>query len=92
MRKKSEVQAEEQMLTDQLWYSRHMTLEMPPHVPEDIIQQAEAKARQVEKEYSQEHLDGIQHDPYEVGVLHGKLMALRWMSGMKWNQEGILDS
>ena len=46
----------------------------------------------MEKEYSQEHLDGIQHDEYEVGVLHGKLMALRWILGMDWDEDGILDS
>jgi hypothetical protein len=92
MRKKIEVLAEEQRLYDQLWYARHMTMEMPEHVPEDIVKQAEAKARQVEKEYTKEHLDGIQHDEYEVGVLHGKLMALRWMLGMNWDEDGILDS
>lgn len=92
MRKKGEVITEEQRLYNQLWYARHMIMEMPAHVPPDIVERAEAKARQVEKEYSKEHLDGIQHDPYEVGVMHGKLMALRWMLGMNWNEEGILDS
>ena len=92
MRKKAEVQAEEQRLYDQLWYARHMIMEMPAHVPASIVEAAEMKARQVEKEYSKEHLDRIQHDEYEVGVMHGKLMALRWMLGMDWNEEGILDS
>jgi hypothetical protein len=92
MRKKDEVIAEERMLYDQLWYARHMTIEMPAHVPEDIVKQADKKARQVEKTYTQEHLDGIQHDEYEVGVLHGKIMAMRWMLGMDWNDESILDS
>jgi len=92
MRKKIEVLAEEQKLFDQLWYARHMTMEMPAHVPEDIVKQADKKAREVENEYTEEHLDGIQHDPYEVGVLHGKIMALRWMLGMGWDEEGILDS
>jgi hypothetical protein len=92
MRKKTEVQAEEQRLFDQLWYARHMTMEMPAHVPEDIVKQADAKAREVEKQYSEEHLDGIQHDAYEVGVLHGKLMAVRWILGMDWNEDGILDT
>jgi hypothetical protein len=92
MRKKGEVITEEQRLFDQLWYARHMIMEMPAHVPPDIVKQAEAKARQVEREYTKEHLDGIQHDEYEVGVLHGKLMAMRWMLGMDWNEEGILDS
>ena len=92
MRKKSEIQAEEQRLFDQLWYTRHMTMEMPAHVPADILKQADKKARQVEKEYSQEHLDGIMNDEYEVGMLHGKLMAVRWMLGMDWDDDGILDS
>lgn len=92
MRKKAEVIAEEQRLFDQLWYARHMTMQLPSHVPQDIIEAADKKAREVETQYAPEHLQAIQHDEYTVGVLHGKITALRWMLGMAWDEEGILDS
>ena len=92
MRKKSEIQAGERMLFDQLWYARHMILAMPEGTPEEVIQRAEAKARQIEAVYHPDHLEDIQHDEYEVGKLHGMLMAVRWVLGMDWDDPGILDS
>jgi hypothetical protein len=92
MRKKSEIQAEEQRLYDQLWYARHMILGVPEGTPDDIAAKAEATARRIESEYHPEHLEEIQHDVCEVGRLHGMLMALRWTLGMDWNDDGILDS
>jgi hypothetical protein len=92
MRKKSEIQAQERRLYDQLWYARHIILGVPEGTPDDIAEKAEATARRIESEYHPEHLEDIQHDEYSVGRLHGMLMALRWVNGMDWDDDGILDS
>ena len=92
MRKKSEIQAEEQKLVDQLWYARHMLLGVPEGTPDDIAEEAEANARRIESEYPFEHLEDIQADPFMRGLLHGRLMAVRWMLGMDWDDDAIFDT
>ena len=92
MRKTREARAEHDRLVDLLWYARHMVMGLPEGVPASIVEAAEAHAARIAKTVTPEVLDAIQHDPYEVGVLHGKIMALRWMLGMDWDDEAILDT
>jgi hypothetical protein len=92
MRKASEVRAEHERLTDLLWYARHMDMGLPEGVPADIAASAEANAARIAQTVTPEMLEDIQHGAYAVGVLHGKVMTLRWMLGMGWDDEGILDS
>jgi len=93
MRKTREARAEHDRLVDLLWYARHMVMGLPDGVPASIVEAAEAHAARIAATVDDPKvLEDIQHNPYEVGVLHGKLMTLRWMLGMDWNEEGILDT
>jgi len=80
-----EVQAAEEEMFRKVWYERHRRYrdKYTGHTPEDIIVAAEKAARKVEKEFP-EMLEAI-HDPFECGMLNGKLSALRWVLGEEWD-------
>lgn len=91
MRKKAELIARERELFDDLWYARHVTMEMPPGTPADIVEAAERAAARIAASRDPDYLDEITHDPYAVGKLHGELSTVRWALG--WNEEdGLLDT
>ena len=92
MRRKAEILAEEQAVFDMLWYFRHMTQELPENTPQAIIDQANAAAEKIEKRADAEYLEELLSGGHEYGVLVGKLLTLRWMLGMEWDEEGILDT
>jgi hypothetical protein len=92
MRKKAEVQKAEQWCFELLWYLRHKTLDMPENTPPEIIAKAEEVAKKIEEKADPEYLASLLRFDYEYGMLCGRLVALRWMLGMEWDQEGILDT
>lgn len=92
MRKKAEVQKAEQGSFDLLWYVRHKTLDMPAGTPDDIVQKANAKAAQIESQTDAEYLEALLRHDVEYGMLVGRLAALRWVLGMGWTDDGILDT
>ena len=92
MRRKAEIQAAEHKCFDLLWYLRHKTQEMPSGTPDDIVAQANEKAAEMEATLDKEYLADLLRFDYEYGMLCGRLVALRWMLGMDWDEDGILDT
>ena len=92
MRRKREIQEAEQKCFDLLWYVRHKTWEMPAGTPDDIVARAEEKAAEMEATLDKEYLADLLEMDVEYGMLCGRLVALRWMLGMEWDEEGILDT
>lgn len=92
MRKKSEILEAERKCFDLLWYVRHKTWEMPAGTPDDIVAQANAKAAEMEATLDKEYLESLCGLDVEYGMLVGRITALRWMLGMEWNEDGILDT
>ena len=92
MRRKAEIQKAEAVCFELLWYLRHKTQAMPEGTPEDIITQAEAVAKKLEEKADPEYLADLLKFDYEYGMLCGRLVTLRWMLGMEWDEDGILDT
>lgn len=92
MRKKAEVQKAEQRCFDLLWYVRHKNWPWPKEAPPEIREKADAKAAEMEAELDKEYLAELLEEGFEYGMLCGRLVALRWMLGMEWDEEGILDT
>ena len=92
MRKKAEVVEAEQACFDLLWYVRHKTWKMPEGTPADIITKANEKAAQMEATSDKEYLAHLLEMDVEYGILVGRLTTLRWMLGMDWDEDGILDT
>ena len=92
MRRKREVLEAERKCFDLLWYVRHKSWEMPPGTPDDIVARAEEKAAEMEATLDKEYLADLLEMDVEYGMLCGRLVALRWMLGMEWDEEGILDT
>jgi hypothetical protein len=75
-----------------MWYGRHMGFsdEHKAKWEPDIRAGAKKIAREVERKYPKEEI--IRHrgtDTYELGMVTGKVAALRWLMGGQWNE---LDS
>lgn len=92
MRKKAEVQKAEQAAFDLLWYARHKTYHMPEGTPADIIAKANEKAAEIEATGDRDYLESLIGNDLEYGMLCGRLSALRWVLGMDWDEDGILDT
>lgn len=92
MRRKREVMEEEQKCFDLLWYVRHKNWDLPPQTPEEIRTKADAKAAEMEATLDAEYLADLIREDLEYGVLVGRITTLRWMLGMEWDEEGILDT
>jgi hypothetical protein len=84
-----EIRAEEQWLSDFVWYERKLVMlanihdgtEEMPH--EDIMDGMTTAMRKVEARLAKENL-GV-HDDFEWGMINGKLSALRWILGDDWD-------
>jgi hypothetical protein len=77
-RSDEEIRAAEQEMVDRLWYYRARA--GSSRTSEDLAVAAD-RLREVEAKYA--HL--VTEDPFELGVLHGKLSALRWVLGDEWD-------
>lgn len=88
MRTESEVIAAEQEFFDKVWHHRKMVLEEKldlgqRELPEEILQTMRSSCREVEEKYGVENLGP--YSDFELGMLHGKLSALRWVMGEDWD-------
>jgi hypothetical protein len=52
-------------------------------VPKDIVRGAKAGALEMEAKYGKNNLGP--YDDFEWGMINGKLSALRWVLGDKWD-------
>lgn len=86
----AEITGAEQEMFDRIWYERSLTF-LPRHgAPGDredvkrLLKMEEAARKRVEESYSEEGQLGPYTD-FELGMLHGKLSALRWVLGSEWD-------
>ena len=75
-----QITAAEEELFEKIWYHRHRMSKYknPKGVPEAGI----IKAKEIENKYSKQNL--IFSD-FDLGMLHGKLSAIRWASYDEWD-------
>ena len=92
MRKKAEVQKAEEAASDLLWYVRHKNWGIPEGTPEIIVEDALKAAAKIEADAEPDYLASLIAGDVEYGILVGRLTALRWMLGMDWDDETILDT
>lgn len=86
-----EIREETEDFVEKLWYLRHQELR---HKVEVLCEEvhigawdgALKNAKRIEKKFGEENLD---LDAFERGMLCGKISALRWILGFKWD---MLDS
>lgn len=78
LRPESDVLAAEDEFFHRLWYYR--TLASASRTAGDLAV-AEDKLREVEAKYT----DLVTEDPFALGMVHGKLSALRWVLGNDWD-------
>jgi hypothetical protein len=92
MRKKAEVQKAEEGASDLLWYVRHKNWGIPEGTPEIIVEDALKAAAKIEAVADPEYLAHLLAGDVEYGILVGRLTALRWVLGMEWDDDCILDT
>ena len=92
MRKKAEVEKAEEGASDLLWYVRHKKRGIPEGTPESIVEDARKAATKIEATANPEYLALLLADKVSYGILVGRLTTLRWMLGMDWDEDGILDT
>jgi hypothetical protein len=71
---------------DKVWWNRHQILlkciesgELPP---EQLLPQAVEAAARIEAQYGR---DNLGWDKFELGMLSGRMSALAWVLGARWN-------
>ncbi len=74
----AQILAAEHEMSERLWYYR--ALAESGRTAEDLAVAAD-KLREVEAKYD----NLVTGYPFELGVLHGKLSALRWVLGDEWD-------
>lgn len=88
-RRLDEILAAEQEMFDKVWYERSMrhdrelTFEGKQEELERHRSIARSGRKRVENAYGAENLDP--QDNFEIGMLNGKLSALRWVLGSEWD-------
>ena len=92
MRKKAEVQKAEEGASDLLWYVKHKNNGIPDGTPEIIVEDALKAAAQIEANAEPDYLASLLEGGVEYGMLVGRLTALRWVLGMEWDDDCILDT
>ena len=88
MRSLNEVHKAESEFFDKVWFYRHQqTAEKVKSgqlkIEEDIWKGALKAAQEVIKKYGKDNVDP--YSDYELGMLEGKLSALRWVLGDVWD-------
>lgn len=82
-----EILAATEEFFEKLWYQRHIDLHFDVDegkVPEAILKDACAAANRIEEKYAYEENLGA-YDDFELGMISGKLSALRWIMGSEWD-------
>jgi hypothetical protein len=88
MRSESEIIAAEQEFFDRVWHERHLVVEsmwetgQAPKLPEDIYRGALEAAERIRER--RPDIRPVESD-YEWGMWNGKLSALRWVLGERWD-------
>jgi pyrimidine deaminase RibD-like protein len=76
---------------DKVWWNRHMARVQriergevdPPEGPEAALKIGAEAAARIEERYAMEELE---LDDFEFGLLSGRMSALSWVLGSKWNE------
>ena len=74
-RTRAEIQRAEQEIFEQAWYERHVSGGRPKVGREG--------AKRIEKKHGKKNLGP--YDDFELGVLKGRLYAIRWVLGDEWS-------
>jgi hypothetical protein len=75
IRAEDEIRAAYNEFWDKVWYSRQRETE---------ASEGAAAARQIEEKYGWENL--CFDDPYQLGLVSGRMSALAWALGMEWDE------
>jgi len=88
LRSDEEILKAEQELFDRVWYERKLVYlqdiengETP--APTEIMDGMRGSMAKIEEQYGRKNLGP--YDPFEWGMINGKLSALRWMFGDDWD-------
>lgn len=87
-RSKQEILQALEEYDDKIWYYRHLDFmnrveSGEDDTPADIVQGALEGGERIKQKYGEDQL-GPWTD-FELGMLHGKLSALRWVMGDEWD-------
>jgi hypothetical protein len=90
LKTEEEIWTAEYELTDKLWYSRRWedleqmkAGEMEPYESETIAIIVKS-AKKLEKKYGKANL--APYSDFDLGMLYGKISAIRWVLGMGWDE------
>lgn len=88
-RGKAAIAAAEEEYFEKVWYYRHRVLskrwgKSTKAPPADVIEGAHQNAERIKQKYPDEALDFLTE--YDIGMLEGKLSALRWVMGDDWDE------
>lgn len=82
---------------DKVWYVRHLIHmekeergEISRPMSDDVRVRADAAAQRVVERYGAENLGPW--DDWGWGFVNGQLATLRWVLGLDWDEEGVLDT
>jgi len=88
MRTKKEIVEAAKEYDDRVWYHRHTMLKYRiehdgEYCGPEIPTRARAAAKQKEKKYGKKNLTPL--TDFELGMINGKLSAIRWVLGDEWD-------
>ena len=92
MRKKAEVMKAEEDAGDLLWYVRHTNRGLREGIPDIIVADARKAAAEIEANAHPDYLARLLEGGVEYSMLVGRLTSLRWVLGMDWDDDAILDT
>jgi hypothetical protein len=75
-RSRDEVKDAQEEMFHRVWYHRKMMRDHEDAISSDPM-------REIEERYGKDTLVGL--SDFQVGMLHGKLSALRWVMGSEWD-------
>lgn len=90
LRSVNEIVAAEQEFFDKLWFYYHLelrdeVLDGRRQIKPEIWEQAKRNADEVVKRYGGDEMALLPEDDFDLGMMNGKLSALRWVLGTEWD-------
>jgi hypothetical protein len=85
-RPRAEIEAAMREVEDRLWFDQSRILDHEEDTQDDALA-VMARREAVEQRYGSDSLGPL--TPFELGRLHGKYSALKWVLGGDWN---VLDA
>lgn len=84
MRNIEDIHAAEEEFCDKVWWNRHQMFSPGESEGRDPhwVHPGAGPAKKIEEKYG---IDNLGWDDFEWGMLHGKLSALRWVTGAEWD-------